>query len=214
MDLQVDTFFECILGSPEILSRVEREGWVEATPARHLTVQVSHRVSARRRDISQELPDVDAGRRVPPLRQPFEVKVEKGVFVVPAPVGILPCIPAVFELSRGGDISGRVMVQIFKERSVRPVGGLSEITRIEEWIRTIPETLSDREVVRHGEPGQLRGSQITRRIVALENETRTPQACIVGPQPRYGHSFPWLERSGLGGGSPEPIRLISHQFRL
>ena len=115
MNSKVDTVFECVLGSPEILSRVEREGWVEATPARHLTVQVAHRVSARRRDASQELPDVDAGRRVPPLRQPFEVKVEKGVFVVPAPIGILPCIPAVLELSGGGHISGRVMVQIFKE---------------------------------------------------------------------------------------------------
>ena len=66
------------------------------------------------------------------------------------------------------------MVQIFKERSVRPASGLSEMTRIEEWIRTVPEALSDREVVRHGEPGQLRGSQITRGIVGLENETRTP----------------------------------------
>ena len=98
---------------------------------------------------------------------------------------------------------------------MRPVSGLSEMTRIEEWIRTVPETLSDREVVRHGEPGQLHGSQITRRIVGLENETRTPETRIVGPKRRYGHSFPWLERSGHGGGSPEPIPLImSNQFHL
>ena len=98
---------------------------------------------------------------------------------------------------------------------MRPASGLSEITRIEEWIRTVPEALSDREVVRHGEPGQLRGSQITRGIVGLENETRTPKTCIVGPKRRYGHGFPWLDRSGLGGGSPEPIPLImSNQFRL
>ena len=96
-----------------------------------------------------------------------------------------------------------------------PASGLSEMTRVEEWIRTVPEALSYREVVRHGEPGQLRGSQITRRIVGLENETRTPEACIVGPKRRYGHSFPWLERSGVGGGSSEPSPLvISHLVRL
>ena len=126
MNFQVDAVFECVLGSPGILGRVEREGWVEATPARHLTVQVAHRVSARRTEVSQELPDVDAGRRIPSLRQPFEVEVEEGMLVVPAPVGVLPCIPAVFELSGGGHISGRVMVQIFKERSVCPSVALAE----------------------------------------------------------------------------------------
>src|SRR6185436_3523232 len=68
VNFQVDTVFECVLRSSEILGRVEREGWVEATPSCHLTVQVAHRVSARRTEVSQELPDVDAGRRVPPLR--------------------------------------------------------------------------------------------------------------------------------------------------
>ena len=96
------------------------------------------------------------------------------MLVITAPVGILPCIPAVLELSRGGHISRGVMVQVFKERAVRPASGLREITRIEEWIRTVPEALSDCEVVQHGEPGQLRGSQITRRIIGLENEARTP----------------------------------------